>query len=226
MPIALVLGLPWATMLHSSPRLQVFCFSCFKQLFELPHKIRAERKKEQVCSPLQYEKVFKRLKQLPETVEHIVVQLGQFNSSFLWFMFTPAQAYLLPIRGWCFWKKLLNLTSIRWLRLEGQVAWACPDLSINSIMKPSCWMTLYVGLKHVPRPSLNSLLQNDHWTASNHKVREHLTPTIKSFMSHFRKNGTGLLNNCNYLQRCRKSEWPFYLATFIVQPLVSSRPSR
>ncbi|RDB24282.1 hypothetical protein Hypma_008733 [Hypsizygus marmoreus] len=37
---------------------------------------RAERKKDQVCSPLQYQKVFHRLKQLPPNVEHLVVQLG------------------------------------------------------------------------------------------------------------------------------------------------------
>ncbi|KAF9069811.1 hypothetical protein BDP27DRAFT_1324632 [Rhodocollybia butyracea] len=37
---------------------------------------RAERKKDQVCSPTQYEKVFARLHQLPPSTEHLVVQIG------------------------------------------------------------------------------------------------------------------------------------------------------
>ncbi|KAJ7940795.1 hypothetical protein B0H13DRAFT_1939963 [Mycena leptocephala] len=37
---------------------------------------RAERKKEQVCSPAEYEKVFERLNKLPSTVEHLCVQIG------------------------------------------------------------------------------------------------------------------------------------------------------
>ena len=37
---------------------------------------RAERKKDRICSDIQYQKSFERLKQLPRTVEHLVVQLG------------------------------------------------------------------------------------------------------------------------------------------------------
>ncbi|KAG7092398.1 hypothetical protein E1B28_008755 [Marasmius oreades] len=37
---------------------------------------RAERKKDQICSPSQYQKVFERLKALPDGVEHLVVQVG------------------------------------------------------------------------------------------------------------------------------------------------------
>ncbi|KAF9050660.1 hypothetical protein BDZ89DRAFT_1057108 [Hymenopellis radicata] len=37
---------------------------------------RCERKKDQVCSPYEYEKVFQRVQMLPPTVEHLVVQLG------------------------------------------------------------------------------------------------------------------------------------------------------
>lgn len=37
---------------------------------------RAERKKDQVCSPAQYEKVFQKIRALPPSVEHLVVQLG------------------------------------------------------------------------------------------------------------------------------------------------------
>ncbi|KAK7467073.1 hypothetical protein VKT23_004134 [Stygiomarasmius scandens] len=37
---------------------------------------RTERKKDQVCSPSQYQKVFERVNQMPSTVEHLVVQLG------------------------------------------------------------------------------------------------------------------------------------------------------
>ncbi|KAF6764847.1 hypothetical protein DFP72DRAFT_985955 [Ephemerocybe angulata] len=37
---------------------------------------RAERKKEQVCSPGEYEKVFARMRNIPSDVEHLIVQLG------------------------------------------------------------------------------------------------------------------------------------------------------
>lgn len=39
---------------------------------------RAERKKEQVCSTGQYQKVFRRISQLPTNVEHLVIQIGVF----------------------------------------------------------------------------------------------------------------------------------------------------
>ncbi|KAG7452679.1 uncharacterized protein BT62DRAFT_880537 [Guyanagaster necrorhizus] len=37
---------------------------------------RAERKKDQVCSRYEYDKIFKRLQELPESVEHLIIQLG------------------------------------------------------------------------------------------------------------------------------------------------------
>ncbi|KZT28528.1 hypothetical protein NEOLEDRAFT_1154428 [Neolentinus lepideus HHB14362 ss-1] len=37
---------------------------------------RAERRKDQVCSPLEYQKVFERLSHLPRHVEHLIVQVG------------------------------------------------------------------------------------------------------------------------------------------------------
>ncbi|PFH52428.1 hypothetical protein AMATHDRAFT_74220 [Amanita thiersii Skay4041] len=37
---------------------------------------RAERRKDQVCSQQQYQKVFERLRRMPERVEHLIVQLG------------------------------------------------------------------------------------------------------------------------------------------------------
>lgn len=37
---------------------------------------RAERKKEQVCSPGEYQRVFDRLNNLPPSVDHLVIQLG------------------------------------------------------------------------------------------------------------------------------------------------------
>ncbi|KAH7922819.1 hypothetical protein BV22DRAFT_1069793 [Leucogyrophana mollusca] len=37
---------------------------------------RAERRKDQVCSPFEYQKVFDRLKYLPAAVEHLIVQIG------------------------------------------------------------------------------------------------------------------------------------------------------
>jgi hypothetical protein len=46
------------------------------QTFILLLDCRAERKKDQVCSPMEYKKVFERLDHLPSTVEHLIVQLG------------------------------------------------------------------------------------------------------------------------------------------------------
>lgn len=40
------------------------------------HSHRAERRKDQVCSPLEYEKVFQRIRTLPPAVEHLIVLLG------------------------------------------------------------------------------------------------------------------------------------------------------
>jgi hypothetical protein len=37
---------------------------------------RAERRKDQVCSPFEYDKVFQRIRTLPPTVEHLVVLVG------------------------------------------------------------------------------------------------------------------------------------------------------
>jgi len=37
---------------------------------------RAERRKEQVCSPFEYDKVFQRIRALPPTTEHLVIQVG------------------------------------------------------------------------------------------------------------------------------------------------------
>lgn len=37
---------------------------------------RAERRKDRICSPIEYDKVFQRIRTLPPTVEHLVVMLG------------------------------------------------------------------------------------------------------------------------------------------------------
>ena len=36
----------------------------------------AERKKDQICSPGEYQRVFERLKNLPSGVDHLVIQIG------------------------------------------------------------------------------------------------------------------------------------------------------
>ncbi|KAJ7046626.1 hypothetical protein C8F04DRAFT_1307530, partial [Mycena alexandri] len=46
------------------------------QTYILMLDCRAERKKEQVCSQVEYQKVFERLSKLPSTVEHLCVQIG------------------------------------------------------------------------------------------------------------------------------------------------------
>lgn len=43
----------------------------------------AERKKDQVCSPGEYKRVFDRLNSLPSGVEHVVIQLGADTLFFL-----------------------------------------------------------------------------------------------------------------------------------------------
>lgn len=40
---------------------------------------RAERKKDLICTPFTYDRVFAALKALPAEVEHIVVLLGSFD---------------------------------------------------------------------------------------------------------------------------------------------------
>lgn len=52
---------------------------------------RAERKREQVCSPYQYQKVFERLQQIPQHCKHVIVQLGMFNSLSAFILLTTAQ---------------------------------------------------------------------------------------------------------------------------------------
>lgn len=46
------------------------------QVYMLLLDCRAERKKDQVCSPLEYKTVFERIMRLPPQVEHLVVQIG------------------------------------------------------------------------------------------------------------------------------------------------------
>ncbi|THH08214.1 hypothetical protein EW145_g2858 [Phellinidium pouzarii] len=48
--------------------------SMFKQCF--PLVFRAERRKDQVCSPYEYDKVFQKIYRLPSQVRHLVIQLG------------------------------------------------------------------------------------------------------------------------------------------------------
>ena len=42
---------------------------------------RAERRKDQVCSPQEYKAVFARMHALPRTVEHLVIQTGECGLS-------------------------------------------------------------------------------------------------------------------------------------------------
>lgn len=46
-------------------------------------ELRTERSKDRTCSEAQYQKSFERLRQLPRTVEHLVVQLGTLISDIL-----------------------------------------------------------------------------------------------------------------------------------------------
>ena len=64
---------------------------------------RAERRKDRICSEIQYQKSFERLRQLPQTVEHLVVQLGMFTSSILAVVTMDerlGQGFLSRILGW------------------------------------------------------------------------------------------------------------------------------
>jgi hypothetical protein len=67
-------------MLHTSIGLQVHILIDYWLSPTVASRIiahRAERRKDQVCSSTEYQKVFERLDALPQRVEHVVVQLGE-----------------------------------------------------------------------------------------------------------------------------------------------------
>ena len=77
---------------------------------------RAERRRDQICSEIQYQKSFERLKQLPCTVEHLVVQLGMLISSILTVMTIRelGQGFLSRTLGWFFWRTYSTQSSTLW----------------------------------------------------------------------------------------------------------------
>ena len=63
--------------------IQIFSLppSVFFFHFFLPFTVySAERKKDQVCSLGQYQRVFERLNSLPSGVEHVIIQIGAYTS--------------------------------------------------------------------------------------------------------------------------------------------------
>ena len=70
--------------------------------------IRAERKVECVCSEETYKIVFERLWELPQTVQHLVVQLGQC----VLFLFAPSLNARIGIPvGKCLWDLISLMTN-------------------------------------------------------------------------------------------------------------------
>lgn len=74
---------------------------------------RAERKKNQVCSPFQYEKVFKAIAALPSHVEHLVIQVG-----------VPIFYPRVGLESFCIAHVWLSLAVLRWF------SWKLPS-SLN-----------------------------------------------------------------------------------------------
>ena len=186
---------------------------------------RAERKKDQVCSPAQYEKVFQRIRALPPTVEHLVVQLGvliwkRFNTQDS--LSRSIQVSPSPTHAWYSWRRRSNLNLTLLLLLVGMGPWVSRDLSISLIMKLSCWMTLcvdYPAFVHTPRWHCVTLRQNDHWTARNHKVCNLFTLLVFGaylFAWRHRKNATGSSSNCRYSLARNGYESHLSLGTCIV----------
>ena len=135
---------------------------------------RAERKKDQVCSPAQYEKVFQRIRALPPTVEHLVVQLGvliwkRFNTQDS--LSRSIQVSPSPTHAWYSWRRRSNLNLTLLLLLVGMGPWVSRDLSISLIMKLSCWMTLCVDYPaFVPARPADTVLPFDRTTIGRHGI--------------------------------------------------------
>ena len=91
---------------------------------------RAERRKDQVCSPQEYKAVFARMHALPRTVEHLVIQTGECGLN-------PARASDLielitqesPLRtlAWSSSRRRWTRSSTRWSRSVRRARWDCPD---------------------------------------------------------------------------------------------------
>ena len=79
-PFAYSTELPGTEALHLNVGLQVSWSLKLTGSGAFDVEFRAERKKDRVCSEIEYQKAFDRLKQLPRTVEHLVVQLGMLVS--------------------------------------------------------------------------------------------------------------------------------------------------
>ena len=75
-PFAYGTQLPGATTVYLDVGLQVSWPTKLTVSVVIDPKFRAERKKSRICSDIEYQKSFHRLRQLPQTVEHVIVQLG------------------------------------------------------------------------------------------------------------------------------------------------------
>lgn len=108
---------------------------------------RGERRKDRICSEVQYRKTFERLRQLPKTVEHLVVQLGTLVSSILIVVTTGKQLkqeFLSHILEWSSWRAHSTPSLTLWSILAEREALVSLDSSTSSMPRPNSWMTWWV----------------------------------------------------------------------------------
>ena len=105
---------------------------------------RAERRKDRICSDIQYRKSFERLEQLPRTVEHLIVQLGTLVPSIpvvATMNERLGQGFPSLTLGWFSWRARLTPSSILWSTSAGRALSAFLGSSTSSTQRLSCWMT-------------------------------------------------------------------------------------
>ena len=112
--------------MDTDARLQVTVFPSEYLMHVLISIHRAERKKDQVCSPGEYEKVFARLRTIPPGVEHLIVQLGESSGMVLHvvdLIQVLQQEFRLRILEWYSSSPLWNPSSTHWLPLAATERW-------------------------------------------------------------------------------------------------------
>ena len=106
-------------------------------------RLRGERRKDQICSEIQYQKTFERLSQLPHTVEHLVVQLGTLILNTLAVVVVTerlSQEFLSRIPGWFSWRVRSTQSSTLWSTSAGGEFLAFLDSSTSSTLRQNYWM--------------------------------------------------------------------------------------
>lgn len=112
-------------------------------------RLRAERRKDQICSKIQYNKSFERLRQLPPTVEHLIIQSGTLTSNTSALVTIDGrlvQGFLSRVLEWFFWRARLARSLTFWSTLLEREPSAFPGSSTSSTPRRNCWMIWWVVL--------------------------------------------------------------------------------